>query len=41
MPARARMSMVVTRADGTVEDHGIISESDIPQAVLDELVAGG
>lgn len=39
VPVRARMSMQVVRADGSVEDHGVIGEElvDVPQAYLDDL----
>jgi hypothetical protein len=45
VPVRARMSAKVIRADGTVEDLGVIGEelTEVPQEYLDELArqAGG
>ena len=45
VPVEARISMKVIRADGTVEDHGVIGEgtADVPPQYLDELrqQAGG
>lgn len=37
MPARATISAKVIRADGTVEDLGVLAQAEVDAAVLDEL----